>query len=545
MKAVERAAVAAMAIVLMCAAGAFAQDAHDQHGAMSAAAIGSASVKFETSCAAAVKDDFNKGVALLHSFWFPESIKEFESILARDPNCAMAYWGIALSNWGNPFGGIKAPRSVELTKTAIDKAQATGSPTPRERGYIQAVATLVTASDPGSHGARIAAYEAAMEKVASDNPNDVEARIFYALAVNQTASPFDKTYAKNLKAAGILEPLFQKMPTHPGLAHYIIHAYDAPPLAEKALEAARKYASLAPAIPHALHMPSHTFTRVGYWKESIDTNRKSAEAARKSNGPGEELHALDYQAYAYLQIAQDKQAKAVVDHALAVVGGAEGAAAGAAGAGAFAVAAIPARYALERGAWADAAALTARPANTAYTEAITHFARAIGAARSGNPAAATADIEKLAALRDKLRDAKDAYWTEQVDIQRRVALAWQTFAQGKKDEGIAQLSAAADAEDATDKSAISPGPLAPARELYGYMLLEAGQPKPALVAFEATMKKEPNRFRGLYGGARAAAESGDRAKATTYYTKLLQVAKEADTDRPELQQAKAFVGGGR
>jgi len=371
------------AFVIVCAPRAFAQ--HDDHGAMSADAIGSASVKFQTSCAAAVKDDFNKGVALLHSFWFPEAIKTFESILARDPNCAMAQWGIALSNWGNPFGGIKQGRPIELTKASIDKAQTTGSPTPRERGYIQAAAQLVTAGDPGSHAARIGAYETAMEQVSRDNPADTEARIFYALAVAQTASPADKTYAKNLKAAGILEPLFQKMPTHPGLAHYIIHAYDAPPLAEKALGAARKYASLAPAIPHALHMPSHTFTRVGSWKESIDTNRRSAEAARKSGGgAGEELHALDYQTYAYLQIAQDKAARAVVDHAVAVVVGAEGAAAGAAGAGAFAVAAIPARYALERGAWAEAAALTVRPANTAFVQAITHFARAIGAARSGD-----------------------------------------------------------------------------------------------------------------------------------------------------------------
>ena len=529
------------AFVIACAPGAFAQ--HDQHGAAPPDAIGSASVKFQTSCAAVVKDDFNKGVALLHSFWFPEAIKMFEGILARDPDCAMAHWGIALSNWGNPFGGLKQGRTIELTKASIDKAPTTGSPTPRERGYIQAVGQLVSSGDPGSHAARIGAYETAMEQVSRDNPSDTEARIFYALAVAQTASPADKTYAKNLKAAGILEPLFRQMPTHPGLAHYIIHAYDAPPLAEKALVAARKYASLAPAIPHALHMPSHTFTRLGYWKESIETNRRSAAAAVKSSGgAGEELHALDYQTYAYLQIAQDKAARAVVDHAIAVVGGAEGAAAGAAGAGAFAVAAIPARYALERGAWAEAAALPARPANTPFTEAITHFARALGAARSGNPAAATADIDRLAALRDKLRDAKDAYWTEQVDIQRRVALAWQTFAAGRKDEATAQLGAAADAEDATDKSAISPGPLAPARELFGYMLLEAGKPREALAAFEATMKKEPNRFRGLYGGASAAAAAGDRARATAYYKMLLEVAKESDTQRPELQQAKKYLG---
>jgi len=525
--------IAVLAACLLTASAAFAQ--HESHGAASPDLIGSASVKFQTSCVPPLEADFNKAVALLHSFWFPEAIKAFEGILAADGNCAMAHWGIAMSQWGNPFAGIKPARTVELTKAAIDKAKTTGSPTPREKAYIDAVAQLVTASDPGSHGARIAAYEAAMEKVARDNPSDTEATIFYALAVNQTAPPTDKTYAKNLKAAGILEPLFEKMPTHPGLAHYIIHAYDAPPLAEKALVAARKYASLAPAVPHALHMPSHTFTRVGSWQESIETNKRSADAARRSNGAGEELHALDYQTYAYLQIAQDKAAKSVVDHASEVTGGPG------APVNAFAVAAIPARYALERGRWDEASALTPSPAPTPFTEAITYFARALGAARSGKPEAATADIERLAALRDKEREMKDPYWTEQIDIQRQVALAWQTFASGKKEEGLAQMSAAATAEDATDKSAISPGPLAPARELYGEMLLEAGKTKEALAAFELTMKKEPNRFRGIAGAARAAEKLGDKAKTAAYYKKLLDVAKDADTERPELAQAKKLT----
>jgi hypothetical protein len=522
-----------VACVLSLPAPALAQ--HEEHGAMASNQIGSASVKFETSCAAGVRDDFNKGVALLHSFWFPETIKAFQGILERDPNCAMASWGLALAQWGNPFAGLKPARTVELVKATIDKARTTGTPTPRERAYIEAVAALATATDPGSHLARTGAYEAAMEKVSRDNPGDVEAKIFYALAVNQMASPSDKTYAKNLKAAAVLEPLFRQMPTHPGLAHYIIHAYDAPPLAEKALVAARRYASLAPAIPHALHMPSHTFTRVGSWQESIDTNRRSAEAARKNNGGAEELHALDYQTYAHLQMAQDNAARMALDRANVVVMATSGPT------NAFAIAAIPARYALERGAWADAAALTPHPAPTAYTQAITAFARAIGASRSGNPAAATADIERLAALREEERALQDLYWTEQIDIQRRVALAWQAFAAGRRDEGLAQLSAAADAEDQTDKSAVSPGPLAPARELYGDMLLEAGKAKEALVAYEATMKKEPNRFRGIYGGARAAEALNDRAKAVRYYNQLLAVAKNADTERPELQHAKAYV----
>jgi hypothetical protein len=284
-------------------------------------------------------------------------------------------------------------------------------------------------------------------------------------------------------------------------------------------------------------MPSHTFTRVGSWKESIETNRRSAEAARKSSGAGEEMHALDYQAYAYLQIGQDGAARKVVDHANGL------ASAATAGSSAFAAAAIPARYALERGAWAEAATLSLRPSNTPYIDAITVFARALGAARSANPSAAGADIDRLTALRDKQKALQDEYWTEQIDIQRRVAAAWRTFAGGSREEGIAQLAAAADAEDLTDKSAVSPGPLAPARELFGYMLLEAGRPKDALVAFEATMKKEPNRFRGIYGGARAAEMVGDRGKARAYYKLLLELAKEADTERPELQHAKKYIGG--
>jgi tetratricopeptide (TPR) repeat protein len=536
-------------LLLVCSctvlAPALALAQHEEHGAMSPDRIGSASVKFNTSCAPAVGADFNTAIALLHSFWFPEAIKMFESVAQKDPACAMAQWGIAMSQWGNPFGGQRAVPVIERGVATVTKARTTGSPTPRERALIDAVAILFSNTDPGTHRNRILSYEEAMKAISDANPTDNEVRIFYALAVSQSASPTDKTYSKQNQAASILEPLFKQMPQHPGLAHYIIHAYDAPPLAPKALDAARRYASLAPAIPHALHMPSHTFTRVGSWKESIETNRKSADAARKSGGTagaGEELHALDYQIYAYLQLAQDKAAKGALDRAMAVVGGADGIAAGAAGAGAYALAVMPARYALERGAWADAAALTPRPASTPYTEAITYFARAVGAARSGQPAAATPDIERLAELREKLRSMKDAYWTEQVDIQRRVALAWQAFAEGKKDDGLAQLNAAAEAEDATDKSAISPGPIAPAREQYGYMLLEAGRHKEALEAFEATMKKEPNRFRGSYGAARAAELAGDRAKARTYYKQLLEIAKEADTERPELTQAKKAVG---
>lgn len=526
--------LAVFALILGAPHAALAQQ-HDDHAGMAADQIGSASVRFETSCAPGVRDGFNTAVAMYHSFWFPEAIKAFEGVVQQDSSCAMAYWGIAMSQWGNPYGGIKNAEIVKTGGATMLKARATGSPTSRERALIDAVGILYSAPDPSTHRDRVVRYEEAMRRVSADHPNDVEVRIFYALSVTQSALPSDKTYAKLLEAAAMLDPLFQQMPTHPGIAHYIIHAYDAPPLAERALIAARRYASLAPAAPHALHMPSHTFTRLGFWSESIDTNRRSAETARKGSDTGAELHALDYQTYAYLQMGHDGAAKAALDRAAELQA--------VPGANTFAVAAIPARYAMERGDWNAAAALAVRPANnTPYTEAITHFARAIGAARGGNPAAASPDITRLAELRDTLTSMNDAYWAEQVDIQRQVAAAWQTFAQGRRDEGISELSAAADAEDSTDKAAVTPGPIAPARELLGYMLLDAGRPAEALAAFETTIKKEPHRFRGTYGAARAAELAGDRAKARTYYAQLLEIAREADATRPELVVARGFVG---
>jgi len=525
--------LAAVAVCLVCPP-AFAQ--HESHGggALSEEQVGT--VDFQTSCSPAVKTDMNRAVALLHSFWFPEARQMFEAIAARDPGCAMAHWGVALTHWGNPFGGLRTPQTIASARAAIAKGQTTGTPTRREKGYIDAVAAMVASDDVTTQRARVVAYEQAMAQIARDNPGDVEARIFWGLAVAQTATPTDKTYAANLRAAELLEPMFKKMPSHPGLAHYIIHAYDAPPLAPRGLDAARRYASIAPVVPHALHMPSHTFTRVGYWQQSIDTNRKSAEAARKAGGiaaAGEELHALDYQMYGYLQLADDAAAKAVRDHAASFESGAAG------GAYAFALAAIPARYALERQAWAEAAALTAKPAPAApYTEAITHFAVAIGAARSGNAAAATPSIERLSAIHKLLVAAKDPYWAEQVDIQRRVAEAWQVFAQGDKAKGVELLSAAAAAEDLTDKAAVTPGPIAPARELLGFMLLEAGRAKEAQAAFQATITKEPGRFLGLYGAAQAAEALGDKAGAAALYKKLLEQAGAAQSDRAALMHAK-------
>ena len=536
-----RLAILASLCALLTAPGvALAQtEDHSQHTGKASSGVGT--VSFETSCAPAVKTSFNHAVAELHSFWFPEARAGFEGVLKTDPACAIAYWGIALTYWGNPFAGLRSAQAIAAGKAAIEKGQTTGSPTPREKGYIDAVAGLFSSADPGTQRARVLAYEKATEAVAAQNPDDIEARIFWALAITQTALPTDKSYAQNLRSAEILEPLYKKMPNHPGLAHYIIHTYDLPALADKALPAARAYAEIAPAVPHALHMPSHTFTRVGLWKESVATNIKSAAEAEKTGGVGEALHALDYQTYAYLQMAQDAQAKAALDHAM-TAGAASGSGPGGGGANSFALAAIPARYAMERLQWADAMALTVRPApTTPYTEAMTHFARAVGAARAGKPADAATDIDRLKAIHDRELELKDAYWAEQVDIQRRVAEAWVAYASGRKDEGISLLAAAADAEDLTDKSAVTPGPLAPARELYGFMLLDAGRAKDALAAFEAVTKKEPNRFLALYGAGKAAEATKQPAKAKGYYRQIVKICADAAPDRPELVYARKMA----
>ena len=527
----------ALTVVLLTPALAIAQHDHAADGKLG-------TVKFETSCLPSTTADFNRAMALMHSFEFGPARDVFDKVLSADPNCAMAYWGIALSHWSNPFAGVKAGPLLERGFAASQKSLATGSPTAREKAYLNAVNQLYKDASTISHRDRTLAYAKAMEGVQREYRDDIEARIFYALALDQTALPSDKTYAIQAQAAEILEPLWKKFPDHPGLAHYIIHTYDVPALAPKALTAARRYAAIAPSSPHALHMPSHTFTRVGSWQDSVDANIKSEEESVRLRVIGEALHAMDYQAYAYLQMAQDKKAAALRERMVGVAAkiNAPDVVQGAAPpvAGPYARNAVTARYALERGAWAEAAAIQPIASPFPYADAILHFARAIGAARAGQPDAAAPDIEKLAALRDALTAAKDEYWTEQVDIERQVAVAWVTFAKGFRSEALRLMSAAADQEDRTDKAAISPGPIAPARELLGDMLLEAGDAKQALAAFEATMKKEPNRFRGAYGAARAAEAAGDRVAARKYFQQVAAIAKTADTDRPELVRARSF-----
>ena len=440
-------------------------------------------VHFETSCNPQAQKLFDRAMLYQHSFWYRASQKVFDDVLKADPECGIAYWGIALSLLLNPH---IAPPAKNLAEGAaiIAKAKSVGAKTQRERDYIDALAVMYADYDKVDHRTRNVAYAKAMEQLAQRYPNDDEAQIHYALALNTSASPADKTYANQLKGAAILEPIFARQPQHPGVAHYLIHLYDYPPIAEKGLNAARVYAKIAPDASHALHMPSHIFTRVGYWQESINSNVASARVAKESGDFVGQLHAMDYLVYAYLQLGQDTQAKAVVDEMTTVTGITETYLPGP-----YALAISPARYAIERSDWKAAAALQVRPSPLAQVQAITYFARALGAARSGNPEAAKADVAKLGELRDKLREAKDAYWSEQVDIQQKVASAWVLYAEGKYDDALKAMSAAADAEDKTEKHPVTPGVPKPARELYGVMLLERGMPIQALAAFESDAQK--------------------------------------------------------
>jgi len=516
-------------------------------------------VHFETSCDPAVRNEFDHAMALLHSFEFPDAIAGFQNVLATDATCGIAQWGIAMSTWGNPFGGLRSPKVLQDGLVAAQKAETIGAKTDRERAYITAVGLLYKNADTQDHRARTLAYEKAMEQIYTTYPQDLEAAAFYALSVDQTALPTDKTYANQLKAAAILEKLYKVEPDHPGVTHYLIHSYDVPALAQRALPYARKYANLAPDAPHALHMPAHTFTRVGSWQESIDTNIRSHDVSMQRHDIGEGMHAWDYEMYAYLQSGQDAEAKKILDGVAAMIARPAPGASGGRGdmpsmpgmpgmgpnpASSWAAAAIPARWAVERGAWSDAAALTVAPSPQPFIEAITHFARALGAARSGKPDLAKSEIEQLTALREKEIQAKDAYWTTQLDIQRQSAEAWALWTQGKKEDGLRTMTAAATLEDTTDKSAITPGPLAPARELLGEMLLEASQPAKALVEFEANLKKEPNRFRSVYGAGRAAELAGNKDKARSYYTELVKICERGDKQgRPDLDHARKYVGG--
>ncbi len=491
-------------------------------------------VSFETSCSASTRAPFDRAVALMHSFQFGQAIDAFQAVLAGDPSCAMAYWGIALSRWGNPFApGGKSPAQLAQGFDAVAQARAASTKNDRERLYIEAVASLYTDSDRIDQRTRALAYEHAMGAVAARYADDTEAQIFYALSLAAAADPADKTFAKQLKAGAILESLFVALPNHPGLAHYIIHAYDVPPLAGRAADAARRYSQIAPSTPHALHMPSHTFTRLGDWPASIEANRASAAAARAAGQPADELHASDYLIYAYLQTGQDQAAARLLDTASQALQHFDPAAPTAASGAApayFASAAIPARFSLERHAWTEAAALQPHPSPLPYADAMSYFAIGLGAAHLRDAATARTAIEALGRIHDGLAAAQERYWADQVEIQRLEVVAWLALTEGHSAVALAGLRRVADMEEATEKNAVTPGPLAPARELLGDMLLQLKRPAPALREYENALRREPNRFWSLYGAAEAAKLAGDRARARRYFQRLLAAA--ALTDQP-------------
>ena len=459
-------------------------------------------VQFATSCSPAAAPQFNRAVALLHSFEFGASIRAFNDVLAADSSCAMAYWGIALSRWTNPMApGTRAVPLLQQGKQASDAALRLASRvTERERGYINAVSQLYADFERKDQRTRILAYESAMSDLVRLAPADTEAKIFYAISITGSALPTDKTYANQLKAAAILEPLWAAQPNHPGLAHYIIHTYDYPALADKARAAAQRYASIAPSAAHALHMPSHTFTRVGMWQESVDANRQSMSVALGSGSIGEALHAADYRMYAYLQLGKESEAKAILDSLPAVAARFDPSAitgAAPASAGYFAIAAIPARWALERAAWAEAAALEPKATPYPFAEAMTYFARALGASHTGDVAKAKAAIDSLASIQQALSAKNEAYWAEQVAIQHLAAQAWLDLSEKRQDDALRRMREAATREDATEKAATTPGPLKPARELLGDMLLELKRPNEATAEYRATLRREPNRRHSL------------------------------------------------
>src|SRR3989440_10383119 len=518
-------------------------------------------VDFPITCAPSVQSEFSRGVALLHSFFYEEARRVFTSVAESDPKCAMAQWGCAMT-WWHPIWTPPTPDEMSAGKAVIEKAMGITAGTERERGFIQALNVYYNTSDSPNAGAvgqschgsvgardRVVAYEKAMRHLSEKYPDDFEAQTFYAFAILSVgyATPTDTTLAKQLQAAALLEKLWKKNPNHPGVTHYLIHSYDYPALAERGLPAARSYGSIAPWVPHALHMPSHIFTRLGMWEEAIAANRSSADASRayaamrhRDATEAEELHALDYMAYSYLQEGQDAKAKEIVDFAATVRKTNPELEFSAA----YALAAIPARYPLERNAWPDAARLPIPelPHWTSFPsfEGLIEYARALGRAHTGDVEGARKAIDRMRRLRDSSKDPRLDYFKRHLDLQIQAASSWVTYSEGKKDEAVNFLRRAADAEDILGKHPVSPGALVPAREQLGDLLLTLNRPKEAQREFEAALKMYPGRFRGLYGAAQAAEQLGEKEKAAHYYAKLIEQTAKADGSRSELAQLRKY-----
>ena len=538
-----RRGIVVLGALLVCAWTGQSQEGH--HHELTEQEVGS--VHFATTCSVGMSDEarrefdasFNKAVALLHSFQYEGTREAFEAIAKRNPNCAMAEWGIAMSHYHGLWksGDVAAGRAAIQKAREIASTNATNSA--REKAYIDALGE-VYAENKTDYVARGTAFEKKMGEVAAAYPSDTEAQIFYAIALKISASPLDKAFSNEKKCGEILEPIFKQQPHHPGVAHYIIHCYDNPVLAEQGLSAARMYAKIAPVSAHANHMPSHIFTRVGSWEESIASNIRSAEIAKadeakSKNGEARDqrLHAMDYLEYAYLQTGQVKQAKAVLDEFASLQS-----MTGLTLTGNYAMGAIPARYAIELRQWKDASELKPLMDGVPWSRALVWEAVGEGSARAGNLERAKEAESKLAELRDKAAQS-NSYWSKQIEVQRGEVNAWIAAQSGKKEEALEKMRSAAELEESMDKDAVTPGAVTPAREMLAYLLEEQKRDKEALAEYEAVLKVAPKRFNALYGAAVTANRSGIDAAALRYFRELTEVAKREE--RPEVETARAKV----
>jgi tetratricopeptide (TPR) repeat protein len=489
-------------------------------------------VDFATSCTPAAHAEFQRGVAMLHSYWFGYAGKTFRSVLEKDPGCAIAYWGLALDLLGNTLSGPPSRQNADAAWKLLEESRAISIKTEREAAWLDAIRAYFRNHDTVPLADRLVAYNGEMKKLATRYPDDVEAQVFYALTLQASAPRTDLTYANQLESAAILERVYAAHPRHPGATHFIIHAYDYAPLAERGIPAARRYAAIAPAVPHARHMPAHIYSMVGLWEDSIRSNLSALEIQP------DYYHAADFAVYAYLQLAQDAKAKAMIDKATAtplrgdrpvsIVNF-------------TALAAMPARYALERGDWKAAATLTVSATDYPQADALTRFARGLGLARAGETLAARRQIEALQELRQKRIDSGSPYWADRVLEQVLAVSAWVALAEGATEKAALDMRRAADGEQSSVKDVAMENRLYPMRELLGDLLLEAGQPQTALREYVTALVETPNRFRGLYGAATAAQAAGDRQQAADYFRRLVTLAQHADTERPELARARTAL----
>ena len=518
--------IAAAILVALMACGWPGAAQHEQHNQLG-------DVTFPTSCDPKVQAEFERGVAMLHSYWFNYAGKTFRGILEQDPTCAMAHWGIAMDLLGNTLSGPPSPQAAREAWAVLEKVKGIEVKTGREREWIDALRTYFRDHDRVGVEVRLRAYNRAMQALAERHQDDFEAQVYAALTLQAAADKNDVTYRDQAKSAAILEKLYAKNPQHPGITHYLIHAYDFAPMADKGIPAARRYAGIAPAVPHARHMPAHIYSMVGMWEDSIASNLSALEIQP------DYYHAADFTVYAHLQLAQDRTAAALIEKALKTP---ERGDRPSSMSNFTAKAAMPARYALERADWAAAAALSFTPTAYPQADALTRFARALGLARIGKLAEASAEIKALEALRAALAKSGDTYWAARTDEQILAASAWLAYT-GARTSGIDLLRRAAAGEDGSIKHVAMENRLYPMRELYAEYLLNAGVARDALLEYEKALKQNPNRFRALYGAARAAEAAGNRKKAVDYYSKLIELAKKGDGTRPELTHARAYVQG--